>query len=481
MILNSNRKVYGTFSGLTCAFLLLLASHVVAHAQSLPTGSIIERVTCDTDKDQSYALYLPSNYDPQKKWPIIYAFDPDARGNLPVTLFMEAAEKYGYMVAGSYDSQNGIGSNELKRAVSSMIADTRKRLSIDERRVYATGFSGGARVAIRVASSCPGCVAGVIACGAGFPTDLKPSSTTAFALFGTVGLYDFNYPELKRLDERLESLKVPHYLANFDGFHQWASSQLMVDAVEWMEIQAIRSGRRIRDDTLVEAIWKKRIAQAPLSETTAANLQTYRLYSAIAADFDGIKDVSQFHKRSVSLRESREVKQAIKEEREEIREQYEISGRLIDLGTQALTNPTEHARAMNEVKNTVVGLRKIIETAPNTSEARVARRVLFQVTAQTYEAAMYNYLPNREFKTAIVNLEVAEIVAPKGAQIPYELARAYSRIGEKKSALDALRRAIAKGWNDRAGISKQKDFDSIRNEEEFKLLLNGINNASQGQ
>jgi hypothetical protein len=55
-----------------------------AHAQDLPVGKIIERVVCLKDSGQSYALYLPPNYTTDRRWPVIYAFDPAARGLRPV-------------------------------------------------------------------------------------------------------------------------------------------------------------------------------------------------------------------------------------------------------------------------------------------------------------------------------------------------------------------------------------------------------------
>ena len=69
--------------------------------------------------------------------------------------------------------------------------------SIDDQRVYLTGFSGGARVAISVAFWLKDLVAGVIACGAGFPTDVPTSSPRSFVLFAVAGTEDFNNPEVQ--------------------------------------------------------------------------------------------------------------------------------------------------------------------------------------------------------------------------------------------------------------------------------------------
>jgi hypothetical protein len=57
----------------------------------LPTGQVIDSVTCADDPSETYALYLPSTYTPTKRWPIIYAFDPSARGKVPVKLYKDAA------------------------------------------------------------------------------------------------------------------------------------------------------------------------------------------------------------------------------------------------------------------------------------------------------------------------------------------------------------------------------------------------------
>lgn len=81
--------------------------------------------------------------------------------------------------------------------------DTHQRFAIDGRRVYLTGFSGGARVAIYFAHSCRDCVAGVIACGAGFPRGVIPSADTHFPIFAIAGFDDFNFLEIKYLDEAL--------------------------------------------------------------------------------------------------------------------------------------------------------------------------------------------------------------------------------------------------------------------------------------
>ena len=81
----------------------------VTSSQEITKGQVIDKVTCAGNPTNSYALYLPSNYEPTRKWPILYAFDPGARGRVPVERFKEAAERFGWIVAGSNNSRNASG------------------------------------------------------------------------------------------------------------------------------------------------------------------------------------------------------------------------------------------------------------------------------------------------------------------------------------------------------------------------------------
>src|SRR5262245_45691400 len=81
--------------------LLFLCTTVSAE---LPKGKLIEKVECQAASGFSYALYLPSAYQPEKIWPVLFCFDARADGMLPAGLFQEAAEKYGYIIVSSNNS-----------------------------------------------------------------------------------------------------------------------------------------------------------------------------------------------------------------------------------------------------------------------------------------------------------------------------------------------------------------------------------------
>src|SRR5262245_10345375 len=145
-----------------------------------------------------------------------------------------------------------------------MSGDVGRRFSISPERVYLTGMSGGARVALTLALAGNN-IAGVIASSAGYP-DSQPRGSVPFALFSTTGTEDFNYLEMRSLDRKLTS---PHFLVVFQGGHTLPPDDVAFDAVEWMELQAMRSGRRSRDPALADRILGKRRARIATSTSPA--------------------------------------------------------------------------------------------------------------------------------------------------------------------------------------------------------------------
>ena len=237
--------------------LTMLLCAVGLAAQSLPIGQIIDSVPTAADPEQKYSLYLPAKYNAGRQWPVILAFDPGARGKRAVEQYQVAAETFGYIVAGSNNSSNGSWERSVN-AARAMAVDIGNRFAIDEKRIYTAGMSGGARVAMGMALGSNNLIAGVVASSAGFP-DSNPRKSVPFVVFGTAGTEDFNWLEMRSLDQ---TLTTPHHVAFFEGGHVWLSSELAAEAVEWLDLQAMKSGRMPRDEERVKMICSGRQARA---------------------------------------------------------------------------------------------------------------------------------------------------------------------------------------------------------------------------
>jgi len=454
----------------------------------LPRGQVIERVTCVQDPKQTYALYLPSNYSETRHWPILYAFDPAARGKVPVERYREAAERFGWIVAGSNNSRNGNLQGSLD-SWNAIVADTTGRFGIDERRAYATGLSGGARVAILFAIQCHSCVAGVIASAAGFPGGTEPAATMHFAIFSTAGTDDFNFAEIKSLEEKLSRANITHQTEVFEGRHEWPPSSVAVSAVGWMELIAMKTGRRERDESFIDTWSAARLKQAREFESAGKLYAAYDIYLELSLSLKGLRDIVEFDNKANQLRNSREVRDEIRDEQQQIQKQNDLEqqiGSLIAASdrTRLRDNderPLETARAKDEgfdansrLHSMLAKLNREAKTEPDSATRRVARRVLEGQYIGLIERGQPVLQSGRNYDDAVRIFTLATEVAPERANAFYNLAWAYSGKGDKKKSLRALQTAVDKGFADAAALANNKTFDSIRDDVQYQKIINTL-------
>jgi dienelactone hydrolase len=455
---------------LAAAVAVLLPASAFA-AEQLPRGVVMESVGVESSPGQSYALYLPSAYTPERKWPVLYAFDPAARGKLPVNLFRAAAERFGYIVVGSNDSRNGLAPAAVVQIIKALWKETHARLSIDDARVYATGFSGGARVANRFASGCGGCVAGVISSGAGFPDDIAPNGSLPYAFFGTVGWDDFNFREMRPLERTLDALGVnASRLVTFYGRHQWCPEEVCAEGIEWMELLAMRRGLRVKDDALVDGALARLSARAEALQRPADTYERYALLKTIAQTFEGLRDVARFRREAAALKQTKEFAAAVADEQRQIDEEQTRARAIVAAGGRLLDDAT-HDEALTRVRRMLAPWREQAKSAEDSAARRIARRTLAHIYAETLESAQFIYEPRKEFKLAAANLELTAEIYPQVAQTEFELARALALDGRKDRALDALARAFDKGYRDPAAVEREEAFASLRPDKRFRKLL----------
>ena len=261
-------------------FLLLLLTAPLA-AEEYERGKIVDRLACAGDPSQTYAYYLPAAYTADRRWPIVYVFDPRQRGAFAAELFRDAAEEYGWIVVSSNDTRSDGPWEPNEKALRAMWPDAQRRFAVDPRRIYASGFSGGAMLAWSLARS-TGAVAGVIGCSGRLESP-GDADGVAFDWFGTAGDTDFNYLETRAIDDRLTA---NHRFESFAGGHRWAPRELLRQAMGWMELQAMRRGTRPRDEALIAKLLREELAV-----TGGDELAVSRRREAIARTFAGLAEV----------------------------------------------------------------------------------------------------------------------------------------------------------------------------------------------
>src|SRR5271156_6674755 len=446
------------------------APPVLAPRQDLQTGVVIAKVSSATQPEQSYALYIPSHYTREKRWPIVYAFDPGARGEVPVELMKDAAERYGYIVAGSNNSQNGPWKASAE-AAQAMVQDTRARLEIDDQRIYFAGLSGGARFAALLAQTCK-CAAGVLLNSAGFSPSSPPVTGANFSVFGAAGTFDFNYPEVVNLDAKLSALHYAHAFSQFDGPHNWAPASLMDEALAWFRLIAMKQSREPRDATFVNEQAAEVEKRAKAFEASGDPYSSWKEYRQGAETFDGLGDAPPFRERAAALEKEKAVRDGAKREQQEFEEQKRLTADIYS-GLAALRQDAPRSDLREKVERQILSLRNIAENEKNPQKLRVDRRALSGIFVALMETGQ-ELLDSKDISHARAYIELASDADPDSVWAMCQVAVARALDNVRKGAFESLRRAKEKSKDSAALSAWLKDeaaFANFRDTPEFRALL----------
>ncbi|MBT8282896.1 MAG: alpha/beta hydrolase, partial [Muriicola sp.] len=62
-------------------------------------GIVRDSVPVNDSIPETFAIYLPTNFEPSGKWPVLFAMEMEGKGKQIVHMFREIAEKEGYILA----------------------------------------------------------------------------------------------------------------------------------------------------------------------------------------------------------------------------------------------------------------------------------------------------------------------------------------------------------------------------------------------
>jgi dienelactone hydrolase len=437
-------------------------------------GTVVSRLACLDDPTQTYALYLPSQYSPDRAWPVIYAFDPSARGKTAVDLYKDAAEKYGYIVVGSNNSKNGPSALELA-AAQAVWLDTHRRFAIDKNRVYTTGLSGGARVATSFALYCYTCaVAGVIAHGAGYPVmqNQKPPANDRFAYYAAIGDADLNYPEIIALRKKKDEAGAPCKVKVYPGPHQWAPPEIVEDAIEWLELKAMQAGTEKIDPAFVRRIFEKTQAEAARAEQRSDVMNQYYALHSLVWDFKGLEETKEFESKLAQVKDSKALKNAEHNQQREIEEQASLaqaaSGELAQFGA---ADPEAQIGLGRHIVFVLSDMRRRAKS--NSSDHTVYSRAFSQLWIQGMEAGQDAFRENR-LSQATAYFELMAEVAPDQPWPLLALAEARVRAGNKKAALKALDQAVQRGLKNAQTLTQDPELQPLASDPAFQRMVKGL-------
>lgn len=426
---------------------------IAAVKENFPKGEIIEKVVCKNDASQSYALYLPSTYSIDKTYPVVYAFDAHGTGKLPVSMYKELAEQYGYILIGSNNSKNGNAWEVSTNIANTLFADAQNRLAINTQRIYLLGFSGGARVANGITIT-NGAIEGVICCGAASPGTNSENPRNNYTWLGIAGEDDFNSAEMRQYDMiDLAGHNIKHGLITFEGKHEWCPKEVMDEAFWWLELCEMRKDMKLKNDSLI----KKRIAPAIKQIETLMNkkeyFDAYTLCKKTINFYDGLTDLTYCLATYKTLQTNDEVDKGRKAEsaswsKDNSLQQYYVKG-----------FQTFDAERW---KKEMAQLNAKIKAGSNKNDIHLYNRTLGYLSLVAYMQAS-GALKQNEIPAAAYFCNVYSIVDPTNAEAYYLTVTVNAKQGNDKGVEDNLNKAAKNGFKDVERFENDTVFNKYKN------------------
>jgi poly(3-hydroxybutyrate) depolymerase len=148
--------------GRFCTLVLILIGPLLSFGQKLSEGpQVLTFFSAADDTEQPYGLYLPKNYDASKKYPLVMMLhgagsnhrlalrrvfgksNAEGETDVEATRYFPAWEDVDFIVASPYARGTAGYQGIPEQDVYDVLADVKKRFSVDEDRTYLTGLSMG--------------------------------------------------------------------------------------------------------------------------------------------------------------------------------------------------------------------------------------------------------------------------------------------------------------------------------------------------
>jgi dienelactone hydrolase len=462
----SNRPLKNYFVQMKIIYLLLLLmvsaacgsdpakKQMDAFAKRVPKGSVSGTIMCKADMAQSYALYLPSGYNTDNKYPVLFCFDPHGAGVLPVNLLREVAEKLGIVLVGSNNVQNGMQQDIVMQSINTMMGDVKANINTDQHRLYFVGFSGGARVSLAALAQYPD-IRGVIACSGSVPAAYIPQQTY---LAGIAGTDDMNYAEMVQMENGFSPDADRHIMLTFSGTHGWPPKAVISAAVQWLSIGEMKDHLvPVNNEIIGQFVSLQYNDSLTLSEK-------YRGCRQIVRTLSGLTDVSHYQQILANL----EVDPNLQKEM--------VKERMMDSSEKA--QQEIYSKAFNDQpigwwRGEIARLNKAIKSENSKMDKALNRRLLAYISLYAYSATNY---AKKSGNIPVLQrcIEIYGMADPVNPDYFYFLAGYNAFIGKKDQTVIALEKALQYGFD----VQKIKNDAVILNlvgEEALQKLVEAQN------
>jgi hypothetical protein len=433
---------------------------VVAHDDQLPEEKPEETMppkdVTPVETFSGFSVFEPEGSPGPSGFPAIIFLDAHAKGNLPVLLYHELAEKYGFLLIGSNEIKNGMPGQEVVTSFDRLLKTTKNDYPVNKNRIYLMGFSGGARLGLAFAEAYPE-ISALVACGAGIQVGVNAPEPT-FSFLGMVGNEDFNMIEIINTDRLLNREGFNHAMIIFDGDHNWPPPPVAEEAFQWLDLMAMKDKSKTIDQPEMKSIENWYMQKINSLYEADRIFDSFEVAKRAMEVLDGLTDVSNFRSLTEELRKNPVYNEQLTEM---------VKTMQMEMGLQNNYMQAFNEKDINWWNSEIQKLN--IETVPHT-EQLMQKRLLAYLGIMAYMMSD-RAVNEKDTRGSEKYLEIYRLLEPTNPEHIYLEAKRRMALNEQTKALEYLRLAVVLGFNDRDRLYNDPVFSSLKDNADFKALM----------
>ena len=238
---------------------VLTLCNVRAQEFRIVKGGVTDSLPIPGTSNKTYAFYAPTNYSIERKWPVIFVFDPKGRGSTTANLFRRAAEEQQYLVASANINLKSEPIDSIIKTATSMMNSIFSAFPIDPALVYSAGMGEGAQVASALPMFYQK-MAGVMAIGNSFVNQQYLNKSNPYMFVAVAGDKDYMVYQMEEYLRFYDDLDFKTDVYYFDGKEdQWPESSVISNAMTGFSLEAIKKGDRSPDKDFIQKLYQNEI------------------------------------------------------------------------------------------------------------------------------------------------------------------------------------------------------------------------------
>ncbi len=318
---------------LLTVFAVFILVNLNAQEFRIVKGGVTDSLPISAVPGESYALYLPRDYSPEKKWPIVFVFDPQGRGSNTANLFRWAAEDQQYIIASSNVKLKAKPIDTIINTATSMMNEVLQAFPVDPEQVYTAGMGEGAQVGSALPLIYKN-MAGVLAVGNSFVNPNYLDKNHPYMFVGIAGNKDYMVYEMENYLRFYDHLDFPTDIYYFDGKEdEWPNGPVISNALTAFTLEAIKKGKRPRNQEFIQKLFEREMDYAETLRRTREYYAAYQKLDRMQEKYEDfgfdeiIGDQKKEIKKTNNYRSQKsEFRQAVAFEKEQQREYEYLLG-----------------------------------------------------------------------------------------------------------------------------------------------------------